>query len=35
MINPCFKRWFWFAALYLGGIAVVSLIAVIVRWALS
>lgn len=35
MVNPCFKRWLWFVALYLGGILAVSLLAVVIKWALG
>lgn len=35
MINPCFKRWLWFTVLYLGGILAISLLAVVIKWALG
>ncbi|MGE0312102.1 MAG: hypothetical protein AB7P21_10865 [Lautropia sp.] len=29
------RRWLWFAGLWLGGVATVSLVAALIRWALK
>ncbi|WP_217696624.1 DUF2474 family protein [Photobacterium proteolyticum] len=35
MINPCFKRWLWFVALWFCGVLGLSLVALLIRWALN
>lgn len=32
MNNVRAKRWLWFVVLYLGGILVIGLVAVLIRW---